>query len=206
MKKLLIAAILCILAVAAAGQVEIENIYGIYWDDLRFPASVQTFPAGAANITEDSVSVGLTFETDAVMVTDWTFFPAQMSHGYRLGTNLFPHIHWEQAEDNIPNWLIQYRCYDIGEATQGSWVDSPQVSSFITYTSGSIHQLTSFADFNPNFSGVSGMCDFKLYRDTDNTSTEFAGADPYTLDVLMKEFDIHFQSDVPGSISVSSKW
>jgi len=198
--------VLLALSVIALGQVEIESVFTIYWDDLRFPAAAETLPAGAANITVDTTNVGLSFETDAVMATDWLIMNAQMPHGYEFGSNLFPHVHWVQTEDNTPNWLIQYRCNDIGEDPTGGFTSVAWTTDAITYVSGTIHQLTSFPNFDPEFSGVSGMCDIKLYRDTNNTSTLFAGADPFTTDVLLKEFDFHYKANSLGSVSIFSKW
>jgi hypothetical protein len=198
--------LICVVAIVALGQVEIEPAFGIVWEDLRFPATAETLPAGAANIVVDPVEVGLSFQTDADIATDWTTMNAQMQHSYRLGSNLYPHIHWVQTEDEIPNFLLEYRCFDIGEDPTGSFIQAARTTNAITYSSGTIHQMTMFPNFNPNFSGVSGMCDLKLYRDTDNSSTEFAGADQFSTDVLVKEFDFHYQRDAPGSKQESVKW
>jgi len=194
-------------AIFAAGQVEIESVFSLYWEDLRFPATTQTRPGSAANITSDTGDVGLVFETDAIVGIDWVVFNIQMPHGYRFGSEIEPHIHWIQSESNIPNWMLEYRCYDNGEVVPGgAFTQAIWSSNEETYTSGSILQYTEFPGFDPVLSKLSGMCDMKLYRDTDNTSTLFPGVDPFTTDVLLKEFDIHYQSDSLGSATEGSKW
>ena len=47
--------------------------------------------------------------------------------------------------------------------------------------------------------------DVKLYRDSSNVSTLFAGADPYTTAVLLKHLDIHYVVNTQGSRSEYTK-
>jgi hypothetical protein len=46
---------------------------------------------------------------------------------------------------------------------------------------------------------ISCFFDSKIYRDTANASTLFAGADAYTGNWLLKEYDLHYKKDSLGS-------
>jgi hypothetical protein len=197
--------LVCLFVKFSAVDAQYVSTNAVYWEDLRFPAAVQGLPGGAGNIVVDEVEVGADFQTDAQIATDWIYFNAQMPHSYQFGSNIVMHVHWVQTEDEVPHWMIDYRCYDIGEDPTAGFTRVIWNSSEFTYSAGTIHQLTEFAAFDPGFNNVSGMCDIKLYRDTDNDSTEFGGADPFSTDVMLKEFDIHYASDTIGSYGEDSK-
>ena len=108
------------------------------------------------------------------------------------------HMHWIQNQAAVPNWLMAYRVYNNGEGP-GSFTLLPWDHSIVTYTSGTICQITDFAEISMTGKTLSCIIDIKLWRDTTNASTEFAGADPVATDVLLKELDIHYEIDSLGS-------
>lgn len=60
-------------------------------------------------------------------------------------------------------------------------------------------------DYDYDNKAVSDFIDIEVTRDTDNTSTLFAGADPLTGNALLKAFDIHLQQDASGSMAEYEK-
>jgi len=100
--------------------------------------------------------------------------------------------------------------YKPGWNRDGSytWDDAIQLHA---YSSGTIMQ-TSTASIEIDLTGATGgqlavsdFIDIEVTRDTDNTSTLFAGADPLTGNALLKAFDIHLQQDASGSMAEYEK-
>jgi hypothetical protein len=170
------------------------------WDDARFPFFGRQLDISAGHLTYDITNLGVNFDdTSRNNDLDQIGIIAQMHHDYAIGTEVRPHVHWMQSAAAIPNMLLKYRIYDQGEAP-GAWVLAATTGQAFTYTSGTILQISSWPAINMStITGVSGFLDIKVYRDTANGSTLFAGADPLTGDWLAKEFDLHYQIDSIGS-------
>lgn len=171
------------------------------WDDLRFPFIGRNIDTTSGRIDYNYSELGVDFADnsrydDAEQISMIVQFP----HAWATGTAISPHLHWIQSSADIPNWLIEYRWYDNGDTVPATWTQAPYGTHAYTYTSGSILQLTEFAISVPvGIDGVSSILDIKFYRDTGNTSSEFAGSDPLSGNALAKEFDIHYQVDSLGS-------
>jgi hypothetical protein len=100
---------------------------------------------------------------------------------------------------------MAYRWFNMGDAVPSTWSLIPVNGCVIPYTSGSISQLCEFVDFAKADDTLSSIMQVKLYRDITNASGEFAGADAYTGDVLLVEYDIHYISDTTGSAQEYAK-
>lgn len=157
------------------------------WDDLRFPAT-RIRQGATAKPDFDITNMGLLFpQNDA---TEIAYIIGQMPHSYVLESALHPHIHYLQDEAQEPIFKLDYRIYKNGENPTGSFTTITANNFLFTYTSGSIMQLLSWPDIDmTGIDTVSAIIEFKLYRD-DNIVTG---------DILVKEFDIHYQIDGEGS-------
>ena len=158
-----------------------------YWEDLRFPAS--RIRQGATQKPDfDTDDLGLLFpqnDTDEI-----AYIIAQMPHSMKIGSDLEPHIHFYQTSVDTPVFKIDYRWYDNGGDPTGAFTTIIMDSLSFVYTSDTILQIGEFPLIEGSgISGVSSILDVKLYRD-DNVVTG---------DVLLKEFDIHYEIDAPGS-------
>lgn len=159
------------------------------WDDERFPFSRDR--QGVANKPDyDFTNMGLLFpQNDA---TEIAYIIAQMSHKYKTGTNIHPHIHYVQDEAQEPVFKMDYRWYDKGTDPTGSFTTITANVFQYTYISGSLFQKLEFPAIDGSgISAVSSFLDIKIYRD-DNVVTG---------DVLVKEFDLHYEIDTIGSAS-----
>jgi len=177
------------------------------FEDLKFPANAEALNPAQTKVAYDYDDLGYTFASDADYDNiNAAHHIAQLAHATRVGSPLHPHLHYEQTADNLPNFLIGYRIQPQGSATATAWVLSPITANVFPYVSGSLNQIATFPEIDLSvFTGVSGMLDFKLYRDTGNTSGEFAGADPLATAVLVKEFDAHYEIDTLGSFGQYTK-
>lgn len=164
-----------------------RNTNELRWEDLRFPSS--RIRQGASQKPDfDTTNVGLLFPQNDN--TEIAYINAQIPHAYKLESELRPHLHYVQDEAEEPVFKIDYRWYKNGSDPTGSFTTLTASSFAFSYTSGSILQIVSF----PAISGsgidtVSSMLDIKLYRDDNVVSG----------DVLLKEFDMHYQIDDRGS-------
>lgn len=140
----------------------------------------------------------LVFKTNATIV-DYALMNIQINHDWKLGTNIEPHIHWKQEQNNTPNWLIQYRWQANGEQKTLAWTPVKYDHNAFDYAGGILNQITSFGPIvPPETASLSDIIQFRIIRDTTNTSGLF-GADPYTIDAASYSFDIHIEIDTLGS-------
>lgn len=174
------------------------------WNDLRFPAIAQQAYTVAGRIDFNFSECSLDFQDNALYPDDPMCALAQFPHGKLLGSNVYPHIHWIQNQDAVPNWLLAIRWYNrLGDPVPSAWTLFTVETTSIPYTSGSIANVSKFNLVNPHdhmvTEHISSFMDIRLFRDTSNVSGLFSGADPYTGTVQLKEFDIHYQIDSLGS-------
>jgi hypothetical protein len=157
-------------------------------------------------VTLDDTENTLNFTSSAAL-TDYVFINFQMPHRWKVGTTLYPHIHWEQNANNVPNWLIQYRWQINGSAKTTAWTNYKcNTSNAFTYVSGVLNQISYGGGLTPPVgAGLSDIIEIRLIRDTSNTSTVFTGSDPYSGTASVTTVDIHYQIDTLGSRTEYSK-
>ena len=113
-----------------------------------------------------------------------------MPHNYQLHTALKPHIHYFQDEAQEPVFKMDYRVYELGATTIPSFTTITASNFVFTYVSGTLNQIVSFPEIDMSaIDGISAILDIKIYRDDNVVSG----------DVLVKEFDFHYQIDGDGS-------
>jgi len=166
---------------------------GESWDDLRFPAT--TLKRGATSKPDfDYTNIGLLFPQDTA--TEIVYAIAQLPHAWKIGSDLYPHVHYEQDEEEEPVFKLDYRWYESGGDPTGDFTTITASTFSTTYVEGSILQVVGFpAIRGSGITTLSSILEIKLYRDDDVV----------TGDVLVKEFDIHYQIDSPGSGRITQK-
>lgn len=164
---------------------------GVYYEALRFPASVASVGAGAGNAVDVDLYGRLLFATNQ---DEEAFFHVQMPHSYVAATNIIPHVHWAKTTSAGGDvvFKLDYDCKDIGETFTGS-LGATLTFAYITddADTADLHARAGHVGFDPAFVGVSGMCMMRLWRDVSE--------DDYAADVVVHEFDVHYQLDQPGS-------
>jgi hypothetical protein len=163
------------------------NNDGTVWDDLRAPFT-QVRQGALLKPDFDETNVGLLFPQNDP--TEIAFIIMQLPHDYKQGTNIKPHVHWQQSAATAVTWKMDYKLFDPEELIPASFTTLTTSTGVFTYTSGNLHQISSFGEIDcSGVSGVSSVLLVKVYRD-DNTTTG---------DVLGFEFDVHYQRDTMGS-------
>jgi hypothetical protein len=162
----------------------------------------QTGPGVSLNIPECSVDF-----TSASNLSDYVVQSIQLSHAWKLNSIIFPHIHFVQTTNAVPNFLLQYRWQIDGGATKTDWTNLICNTAAFAYSSGSLNQIahTTAGITPPSGANLSDGVEFRVIRDNANTSGLFSGADPVNATVSIKYFDIHIEKDSIGSNSEYSK-
>jgi len=157
------------------------------WNDLSVPLT-QGKQGNTLKPDYDYTDLGHLFpQNDPDEIIYMTF---QMPHYWKLGSVVYPHIHWHQEADQAPVFKIDYRWTNVGGAVSDTWVT--YVMDVVTqpYTSGTLHQLNAgTGGIDGAGKGISSELQVKLYRD-DNA---------YSGDALATMFDIHIEIDAFGS-------
>lgn len=164
------------------------------WDDLFFPLASGKQGATDRPPFDYNESAFLFPAGDTSQIIYATI---QFPHSWAPGTDIYPHVHWKQDHSGSVVYKMDYKWFNIGGNIPPSWTTYTMSTPAITYTSGSIHQMTegSTSISGSAFGGVSPIMLVKLYRD-DST---------YTGNAVTYQFDIHFQKDGIGSKEHDSK-
>lgn len=177
----------------------------IFHDELQ-SLLFQSYVNPAADITINSTDSCVVF-SQACNIDDYAAMNIQINHGWKVGSAIYPHLHWWQTSSNVPNWLIQYRWQYNGSAKQSSWTYAKRSTEIYPFVTGStINQITTFGSITPTSDAdLSDIIQFRLIRDGDNQSSAFSSTDPLTGNVSAVNFDVHVEIDMFGSRSEFSK-
>ena len=165
------------------------------WDDLRVPLT-QTKLGANLKPDFDETNVGYLFPQNDP--TEILYTVVQMPHDWKLGSTIFPHVHWVQGMSSSAIFNIDYKWVKLAGSTTGAFTTFAMASTDFAWSSG-----TTMQQISTNTAGLSGssistlssIIALKLYRQ-DNA---------YPGDALTYEFDIHYEIDSLGSNSEYSK-
>lgn len=160
------------------------------FEDLRFPATAINPQGAIAAMSFDTINIGFT----ASPIADQSIaIIAQMPHAWKLGSIIYPHIHWQPLTSNTGNivWKIEYKWTNIGAVEDSSW----STQTVVVPVTGGVgkHLISSFAGIDGTNKELSSLLTIKIYR----LGTDIL--DTCTSNVLLKEFDIHYEIDSFGS-------
>jgi len=134
------------------------------------------------------------------------YFDAQLSHMYRLGTSVTPHVHWVSptggSAGETVSWGLEYTFAGIGEQ-----FPSPSIMYSNTRSAGDSaivadkHYLTALGSVPIAASGVSAMLICRIFRDATSTGC----ADTFDDDAGLLEVDFHMELDSIGSRQLFTK-
>lgn len=167
-----------------------------YRDEIGDAIALQQTGAGVSrNNTESTVDYLTSANT-----SDYMYANVQLNHDRELTSTIYPHIHWFQALNAVPNFLLQYRWQVNGGAKTTGWTNWQCNTTAFSYAAGTIHQICYSAGISAAVgSTISDIVQFRIIRDTTNVSG-FFGADPYGATVGVLAFDVHILLDTNGSI------
>lgn len=166
------------------------------WDDLRFPAQAinpigQTNAAGV-DTTESDFPGTLLFDN---VTSEICCGVAQMSHRWRAGTNIRPHIHWSKSTSASGGvvWHLYYRLINR-QAAPEDWIGPVVGTDVLTDgDTANAETITTFGDIDMSGRSPSTMIAWRLYRMPDES------ADTYAADARLFELDFHFRVGSQGT-------
>lgn len=125
------------------------------------------------------------------------YFAVQMPHGWKEGTDIYPHIHWTAKSDvgstNVA-WSLEYTWTNVGDTFGDTTIltgNTPIAS--VGTVSAYEHAITALGTIDATGKTLSSMLVCRVYRDGD------AGIDTYSTDAGLLEIDFHYQIDSDGS-------
>jgi hypothetical protein len=153
------------------------------------------------NVTENTVDY-----TNGADLNDYLIANYQLSHSWKMGSVIYPHIHYQQTTAANPNWLISYRWQRNGQLKTTDWTNLKCNTPIFTWSTGILNQIANGASITPpaNYS-ISDIIQFRVIRDTGNSSTLFTGRDNTVNPVRLTGVDIHYEKDTIGSRAEYSK-
>lgn len=166
------------------------------WNELTFPATSLNTSEVETAMPYDTTNIGLSAEPDD---TEETAVIVHMPHSWKVGSAIYPHIHWDPTTTNAGNvlWRIKYKWTNIG---------STEAGSFTTLNLLQTANGTAFKQQEADFSSISGagktmssILTIIIQRVGDDVT------DNYTGNALFKEFDMGYEMDTVGSRSENAK-
>lgn len=170
------------------------------WDDIITPGfGLGTGPAAPALVDFPAVTGLRIYGFSGTNTTpDELFAFFEIPHGYKEGTDLYPHVHWTPNDDNVANvkWQMSYsianRDQIFGTETTLSGVDATAGASG--------HLLTSLEPVIPGIDlKIGAIIACRLFRDATDPD------DTYTGLANLLSFGLHYKVDTLGSRQIATK-
>lgn len=192
--------------VAGGNYLEIDSVTGTLrlvgdattWDDFRVEASIVKPGATAPSYKAFGPSGNLQALMFEAGHHDEAMFEMQMPHNWKLGTNIYPHVHWTPTTADAGNvvWELEYAWCNIGDA-----FGAPSNMASDATAAGGIawmHKLTYLKSGGNNYidgtgKTLSSMLVCRIHRNSNS------GSDTLNKDVALLEVDFHYQIDSLGS-------
>ncbi len=167
------------------------------WDDIRVSALSTKLgaikqPTFSQFADDGAGSTGVYTYMFADNAEEQVFFSVLIPHGYKLGSDLQPHVHWSPQTTDIGqiDWFLEYTIANL-DSTFGT-------TTTITLSDngdGTInkHQKAETDTIDGSNLTLASKLICRLYRDGGQGNDDFVG------DAALLEFDIHFEQDTIGS-------
>lgn len=127
------------------------------------------------------------------------YFTIQIPHGYKVGSTLYPHVHWTTASGTPSGtnvvWGLEYTAIAIaGSFPNTTSIVSNSIIGLIgTPTGTGQHIITPLPTIPGTNLGISSIIICRLYREVSNPNDTFAN------EVGLLGFDVHYEKDTQGS-------
>jgi hypothetical protein len=180
------------------------------WDDLMvFPDATSN---GSSNPPKWGGQSSTAFKKNAAGTSQgvflWMFsasteqelyFSVQIPHSYKLGTDLYPHVHWTTAAGTPLGtdvvWGLEYTVVEIGGSfpITSTLTGNTVISAIGTPSGAGQHLITSLGTISGASLGISSVLVCRVYRAVANASDTFSN------EVGILGIDFHYQKDTEGS-------
>jgi len=149
-------------------------------------------------INENTSENGVDFLTSANL-SDYAYINYQVSHAWKLGSTLVPHIHFRQTSNAMPNFLIKWRWQRNGNSFSSGWNNLLCNTPVFSWIGSDMNRIATSAGITPPTGyGLSDIIQIQIFRDNSNASGLFSSADTHG-DALVTGVDLHIEKDTLGS-------
>lgn len=193
------------MVIEADGTLRLDNAATVWNDLMVFPDATTK---GGSNPPEwgtpfmknaGGTSQGVYLWMFAPNQEEELYFTVQIPHDYKLGTDLFPHVHWTTATGTPSGsnvvWGLEYTLISVGGAFPNTVII--RTSTVITECnppSGTRqHLISEFNAVSGTGLGISSILVCRLFRAAGDA------ADTFPNDVGLLGFDVHYEQDTQGS-------
>ncbi|HKK62043.1 MAG TPA: hypothetical protein VJ951_05760 [Bacteroidales bacterium] len=165
------------------------------WNDVRVSATAVKTGGSAPGFGSFGSSGNLKTYLFSSSSDEEVHFNIQMPHGVKLGTKIYPHVHWAPTTGDAGTvcWKLEYEWANVKSDNSSDYTFGAPSTIDGTDTTNSTaweHFATELDEINIDFN-LSSMLVCRLYRDTSE--------DTYGADAALLEFDIHVLLDSIGS-------
>ena len=175
------------------------------WDDLRVPLAVAKVPAAGgpnwAQFKDDgdgSTGVFAHHFDDGENI----YLTVQIPHGWKEGTNIYPHLHWCPVTDVDPTDEVGIGFEYVWADYKGTYGDTTIITRDVETGSNSAYQHleNSFSTTGIEGAGhtISSILVCRFFR-------QAAANNNYAGQIAALEIDFHFQKDTIGSREIEDK-
>lgn len=175
-----------------------KQIYGLRWDDLRFPMGGLNPPGPENEPTVDTETGLYVFPDGSTRILAGL---AQMPHAWFEESPVGPHVHWVQTAPGNALFRFDWRVFNAVDCEfPETWNTSYASATTHPYPgSGSWVMITPFEA--PDMTGmkISSMILFRVSRVGGDALDTMAES------LRLLEFDIHHQLDDRGSVGLFTK-
>lgn len=174
--------------IASDGTLTLEGT-ATSWDDLLIEMK-ESLKGDVEKPDWDSTNFGFLFPRNDTSV--YIVLNVQLPHKWKVGSTIYPHVHFFQNQNVTPTFKMDYRWINIGDEVSGfttGYTMNTLVGSQV-WTTGQLHRIVNNpTGIDGTNKGISSMLQIKFYRDDD----------VYVGDCLVVSFDIHIEVDSFGS-------
>lgn len=176
-----------------------------FWGDLTF--QITTLATGGAPPTPGNFGPSGSIRCylfDGGSTLEAVEGAIQMPHRWKVGTAIYPHVHWAPTTTGLGDvlWQLEYYWLGFNEAASGA---PTNIQAALTPAQGAPmgtawkHMINSFSPITPSTQNISSIMMFRLFRDPT------ASGDSYAASAALMAFDIHYQIDSFGSFDEYAK-
>ena len=202
-----------------------SNIYNsihTVWEDETFPFAGREIDRVTGRLSFDWTNYGVIWPANSrYQDEDSLAMIHQLKHAWKLGSNVWPHLHWYPTYDpyadnptypgelSVPNWTLRRRVVpNYGPA--GSWETVPLIATEspngYTWSAGDL-VVSRFPEIDMSTynvdSSLSCIIEYQILRDLSNSTGVHPGAESdwsTPVATTIKTFDSHIEKDSMGSV------
>ena len=192
----------------ADGTIVLEGAATV-WDDFlvnpdatsRGGSKAPVWGGSSGNPFKNNSSQGVFLWMFSASTEQEVYFTVQLPHKYKVGTDIYPHVHWTTATGTPTRtnvvWGLEYTVIKIGGSFPSTTLSTGNsiISGIASIAGTGQHLITSLPAISGSNIDISTIIVCRLYRATADANDTFAN------EVGLLSMDFHYQIDTEGSRS-----